>query len=62
MGDGLEGRALINTYITQRTASTHTLHTISFFTVQKTIRCNSTSSAPADGHMYPKHFELRIHQ
>ena len=28
--------------------------------VQKTIRCNSTSSAPDDGRMYPKYFELRI--
>jgi len=30
--------------------------------VQKTICCNSTSNAPDDGHMYPKHVELRIHQ
>jgi len=30
--------------------------------VQKTICCNSTSNAPADGRMYPKHVELRIHQ
>ena len=30
--------------------------------VQKTICCNSTSNAPDDGRMYPKHFELRIHQ
>ena len=30
--------------------------------VQKTIRCNSTSNAPDDGRMYPKHVELRIHQ
>ena len=29
--------------------------------VQKTIRCNSTSNAPDDGRMYPKHAELRIH-
>jgi len=41
---------------------THTLHIISFFTVHKTIRCNSTSNAPDDGRMYPKHVELRIHQ
>jgi len=26
--------------------------------VQKTISCNSTSSAPDDGHMYPKHVKL----
>jgi len=30
--------------------------------VQKTISCNSTSKAPDDGRMYPKHVELRIHQ
>ena len=30
--------------------------------VQKTICCNSTSNAPDDGRMYPKHVELRIHQ
>jgi len=29
--------------------------------VQKTICRNSTSNAPDDGHMYPKHIELRIH-
>jgi len=30
--------------------------------VQETIRCNSTSNAPDDGHMYLKHVELRMHQ
>ena len=30
--------------------------------VQKTICCNSTSSAPDDERMYPKHVEIRIHQ
>jgi len=30
--------------------------------VQKTICCNSTSNAPDDGLMYPKHVELKIHQ
>jgi len=30
--------------------------------VQKTIFCNSTSNAPDDGRMYPKHVELRIQQ
>ena len=29
--------------------------------VQKTICYNSVSNAPVDGHMYPKHVELRIH-
>jgi len=30
--------------------------------VQKTISCNSTSNAPDDESMYPKHAELRVHQ
>ena len=30
--------------------------------VQKTIRCNSTSNTPDDGRIYPKHVELRIHK
>ena len=30
--------------------------------MQKTVCCNSTSNAPDDGHMYPKHVELRTHQ
>ena len=30
--------------------------------VQKTICCNSTSNAPDDGLMYPKHVKLRTHQ
>jgi len=29
--------------------------------VQKTVCCNSTSNAPDDGRLYPKHVELRIH-
>jgi len=29
--------------------------------VQKTICCDSTSNAPDDGRVYPKHVELRIH-
>jgi len=37
-------------------------HHLSKNSVQKTIRCNSTSNAPDDGRMYPKHVELRIHQ
>jgi len=30
--------------------------------VQKTIRCNSTSNAPDDGRINPKNVELRVHQ
>jgi len=37
-------------------------HHTSKNSVQKTIRCNSTSNAPDDDRMYPKHVELRIHQ
>jgi len=37
-------------------------HHLSTNSVQKTIHCNSTSYAPDDGRMYPKHVELRIHQ
>jgi len=28
---------------------------------RKPYACNSTSNAPDDGRMYPKHVELRIH-
>jgi len=47
---------------------THDLHSgsqdhhASKNSVQKTISCISTSNAPDDGRMYPKHVELRIHQ
>jgi len=37
-------------------------HHPSKHSVQKTICCNSTSNAPDDGRMYPKHVELRTHQ
>ena len=37
-------------------------HHPSKISVQKTICCNSTSNAPDDGRMYPKHVELRIHK
>jgi len=30
--------------------------------VQKTLCCNLASSAPDDGHMRPKHVELKKHQ
>jgi len=53
MGGGLESRCI-------RSGSQD--HHPSKNSVQKTIRCNSTSNAPDDGHIYPKHVELRIHQ
>jgi len=37
-------------------------HQSSKNSVQKTICYNSTSNAPDDGRMYPKHVELRLHQ
>ena len=30
--------------------------------VSHNLRCNSTSNAPDDGRMYPKHVEIRIIQ
>jgi hypothetical protein len=58
MGGGLESRCVYG-------ADTHSgsqNHHPSKNSVQKTICCNSTSNAPNDGRMYPKHVELRIHQ
>ena len=37
-------------------------HDPSTNSVHKTICCNSSSNAPDDGRIYPKHVELRIHQ
>jgi len=51
--------ALTNAYIPWNAATIHTPHVVSFFTVQKTIRCNLTSSAPDDGCRRPKHVELK---
>jgi len=56
MGGGLE----IHTTHDLRSGSQD--HHPSKNSVQKTICCNSTSNAPDDGHMNPKHVELRIHQ
>ena len=72
MGGGLEsccvGRVCGVDVAVHHPHSTHDLcsscqdHHPSKNSVQKTIRCNSTSDAPDDGQMYPKHVELRIHQ
>ena len=72
MGGGLESRCVGRVYGTdgarQNPQRTHDLHSgsrdhhPSKNSVQKTICCNSTSNAPDDGRMYPKHVELRIHQ
>jgi len=50
---------LTNAYTPRNAATIHKLHVGSFFTVQKTICCNLTSSAPDDGRMSLKHVELR---
>jgi len=69
MGGGLESRCVGRVYdadgAVHRTHDLHSgsqVHHPSKNSVQKTICCNSTSNAPDDGRMYPKHVELRIHQ
>ena len=73
MGGGLESRFVSRVYgadgaVRQHPQRTHNLrsgtqdHHPSKNSVQKTICCNSTSHAPDDGRMRPKHVELRIHQ
>ena len=51
MGGGLESRCV----------SCSQDHRPSKNSVQNTVCCKSTSNAPDDGRMYPKHVELRIH-
>jgi len=73
MGGGLESRCVGRVYGADgavrlprhhphRTHSGSQDHHPSKNSVQKTICCNSTSNAPDDGPMYPKHVELRIHK
>ena len=69
MGGGLESRCVGRVYGADVAVhNTHDLrsssqdHHPSKNPVQKTICCNSTSNAPDDGRMYPKHVELRIHR
>ena len=72
MGGGLESRCVDRVYgadgaVRHHLHRTHDLHSgsqdhhPSKNSVQKTIRCNSTSNAPDDGRMYQKHVELKIH-
>jgi len=56
MGGGLESRCVGRVY-----GADGAVHG-AIRTVHTTICCNSTSHAPDDGRMYPKHVELRIHQ
>ena len=65
MGGGLDSRCVSRVYgaddaVYLRSGSQD--HHPSKNSVQKTICCNSTSDAPDDWHMYPKHVELRRHQ
>ena len=72
MGGGLESRCVGRVYGADGAARlarhhpyrTHRLSRPPHIqnSVQKTICCNSTSNAPDDGRMYPKHVELRINQ
>jgi len=59
---GADGAARHNPHRTHYPRSGSQDHHSSTNSVQKTICRNSTSSAPDDGRMYPKHVELRIHQ
>ena len=64
-GGGLQSRCVHGTIRTAHTTYTAALKTTTHpktRSVQKTICCNSTSNAPDDGRMRPKHVELRIYQ
>jgi len=73
MGGGLESRCVGRVYgadgaVWHHPYRTHDSrsgcqdHHPSKNSVQKNICCNSTSNAPDDGLMYPKHVELRMYQ
>jgi len=59
---GADGVARHHPHCTHDLRSVSQDHQPSKNSVQKTICCNSTSNAPDDGRMYPKHVELGIHQ
>ena len=70
MDGGLESRCVGRVYCADGTVrvARHLPHytydlriIIQTNSVQKAIRCNSTSNAPDDGRMLPKRVELRIH-
>ena len=60
MGGGLERHCVGHVYGVD--GAVHHTHDLRTNLVQKTICCNSTSNAPDDGHMRPKHAELRTRQ
>ena len=59
---GADGAVRHHPHRTHNPRSSSQDHHPSKNSVQKTICCNSTSNAPDEGRMYPKHVELRIHQ
>jgi len=60
-GGGLESRCLHHPHRTHDLRSdSQDHHHPSKNSVQKTVCCNSTSNAPDDGRMRPKHVALRI--
>ena len=62
MGGSLERHCVGRVYGADGADGASQDHHPSKISVQKTICCNSTSNAPDDVRMYPKHVELRIHQ
>ena len=74
MGGGVESCCVGRVYGADAAVARHHLHRThdlhsgsqdhhpSKNSVQKTLCCNSTSNAPDDGRMHPKHVELRIYQ
>ena len=64
IGGGLESRCVVRVYgaVGDDLRSGSRDHHPSKNSVQKTISCNSTSNAPDDGRMYPKHVKPRSHQ
>jgi len=61
MGGGLESRCVGRVYGADGAVARHHPQRKQN-SVQKIICCNSTCNSPGDGRMYPKHYELRIHQ
>jgi len=62
---GVDGAVRVARFHPHRTHDLHIGsqdHHPSKNSAQETICCNSTSSAPDDGLIYPKHVELSMHQ
>ena len=59
---GVDGAAQLHPHRTYDLHSGSQDNHPSINSVQKTICCNSTSNAPDDGRIYPKHVEVSIRQ